>query len=405
MTRRLMERPVQNSIDSDVQRPTAFTIGRRLAALSLAALLGGCHQSQGPAPLPVAVVSVAVQASPSGEAGAPLRYPIEVAARYSNGMSFRIAGQLIERRVRLGDAVRKGEVLARLDSVDAEKQAAIARAALQAAESRLTFAKQQIERDRTQASQELIAQSQLEQTQDAYSAALAARAQAVDQLALALNTLRYNSLIAEHNGIITSENADTGQVVAAGQAVYGLAWSGDVDITLDAAAIDLANISSGQTAVVTFLALPGREFAGQVREIAPAADPQSRTYRVKLTLLDGGTEVRLGMTGDAALAPPARAAAVANAPTFMIPATAIFHRGRNPAVWIIKPHDSTLELRPVTISSYSERSATIKGGLAEGETVVLAGVHTVYEGERATAVKPLFTDDDAAGTMAAANSP
>jgi multidrug efflux system membrane fusion protein len=334
-----------------------------------------------------------------------MHYPVEVAARYANVMAFRVAGQIIERKARLGDLVHRGEVLARLDSIDAEKQLAIARAALDAAEQRLVFARQTLDRDRAQQAQNLIAANQLEQSENEYAAALAARSQANNQWAVAGNALGYNSLIADHDGVITSENADTGQVVAAGQAVYGLAWSGDVDITLDAAAIDLANISSGQTAVVTFLALPGREFAGQVREIAPAADPQSRTYRVKLTLLDGGTEVRLGMTGDAALAPPARAAAVANAPTFMIPATAIFHRGRNPAVWIIKPHDSTLELRPVTISSYSERSATIKGGLAEGETVVLAGVHTVYEGERATAVKPLFTDDDAAGTMAAANSP
>jgi multidrug efflux system membrane fusion protein len=438
MNRRLMERPVQNSIDSDVQRPTAFTIGRRLAALSLAALLGGCHQSQGPAPLPVAVVSVAVQASPSGEAGAPLRYPIEVAARYSNGMSFRIAGQLIERRVRLGDAVRKGEVLARLDSVDAEKQAAIARAALQAAESRLTFAKQQIERDRTQASQELIAQSQLEQTQDAYSAALAARAQAVDQLALALNTLRYNSLIAEHNGIITSENADTGQVLSAGQPVYGLAWSDETDVILDAAPSDLPLFTAGRAASVTFLALPERRFEARVREVSPAADPQSRTYRVKLTLADPGPDVRLGMTGEAVIARAssssgsgatpgleaagaAAASAVADgaatgvaatdgaatgvaatggpvtAAVFEIPATAVFHKGESAAVWTIRPSDSTLELRPISVRGYGERTAYIDRGLREGDSIVAAGVHTVYAGEHVTPVKPLFAADDTRG--------
>jgi multidrug efflux system membrane fusion protein len=419
---------VQNSIDSDVQRPTAFTIGRRLAALSLAALLGGCHQSQGPAPLPVAVVSVAVQASPSGEAGAPLRYPIEGAARYSNGMSFRIAGQLIERRVRLGDAVRKGEVLARLDSVDAEKQAAIARAALQAAESRLTFAKQQIERDRTQASQELIAQSQLEQTQDAYSAALAARAQAVDQLALALNTLRYNSLIAEHNGIITSENADTGQVLSAGQPVYGLAWSDETDVILDAAPSDLPLFTAGRAASVTFLALPERRFEARVREVSPAADPQSRTYRVKLTLADPGPDVRLGMTGEAVIARAssssgsgatpgleaagaAAASAVADgaatgvaatggpvtAAVFEIPATAVFHKGESAAVWTIRPSDSTLELRPISVRGYGERTAYIDRGLREGDSIVAAGVHTVYAGEHVTPVKPLFAADDTRG--------
>jgi multidrug efflux system membrane fusion protein len=89
----------------------------------------------------------------------------------------------------------------------------------------------------------------------------------------------------------------------------------------------------------------------------------------------------------------------------MIPATAIFHRGKNPAVWIVKPHDSTLELRPVTVGSYAERSATVTSGLAEGDTVVLAGVHTVYEGELVAPVKPLFTENDVQAAAVVANSP
>jgi membrane fusion protein, multidrug efflux system len=401
MNRRLRKRAVQNSIGVDPQRAAAFT--RHLAALSLAALLAGCHQSQGTAPLAVAVVSVAVQASPAGEAGPPPRYPVEVAARYSNAMSFRVAGQLIERRVRLGDAVRKGEMLARLDSVDAEKQAASARSALQAAESRLTFAKQQIERDRAQASQDLIAQSQLEQTQDAYSAALAARAQALDQLALALNTLRYNTLVAEHNGIITSENADTGQVVAAGQPVYGLAWSDETDVILDAAASDLPLLTVGRAASVTFLALPERRFEARVREVSPAADPQSRTYRVKLTLADPGPDVRLGMTGDAMIArasPSSGSDALpgaAKAGVYEIPSTAVFHQGENAAVWTIRPGDSTLELRSISVRGYGERTAYVDRGLRDGDNIVAAGVHTVYAGEHVTPVKPLFAAADARG--------
>ncbi len=399
---------MQKSIDRPVLAP-----GRDLAALSLVLLLGACHQSQAPEPPPVAVVSVAVHASPTAEAGAPLRYPVEVAPRYSNVMSFRVAGQLIERRVRLGDAVRKGEVVARLDSTDAEKQAASARAALQAAESRLTYAKQQIERDQAQASQELIARSQLEQTQDAYSAALAARAQAVEQLALALNTLRYNSLIAEHDGIVTSENADTGQVVSAGQPVYGLAWSDQTDVILDAAASDLQQLTVGRAARVTFPALPQRRFEARVREISPAADPQSRTYRVKLTLADPGPDVRLGMTGEAMIARASSASSagaaagvampgmatpgVATAGVFEIPATAVFHQGENAAVWAIRSSDSTLELRPVSVLGYGERTAYIDRGLREGDSIVAAGVHTVYAGERVMLVKPLFAAGDTRG--------
>jgi membrane fusion protein, multidrug efflux system len=369
--------------------------------------LAACHGRPAVDAPPAAVVALPVHAYSGVDGGQSLRYPIEASARYANVMSFRVAGKIVERTVRLGDAVRRGTVVARLDAADAEKQAAAARAALDAAEHRMTFAQQTLDRDTAQFAQHLIAESALEQTQDTNSAARSARDQAADQWVVARNALRYHALVADHDGMITGESADTGQYVSAGQAVYGLAWSGDVDANLDAAASDLGRITIGQSADVTFSALPGRRFAARVREVAPAADPQSRTYRVKLTLTggQGADAVRLGMTGDAVLSSAAAAgdagpdssarAAAAAAQLFKIPATAIFHQGSAPAVWVIRTGDSTLELRPVTVRTYTERSAVVTNGLAEGDSLVLAGVHTVFAGEHVRAVKPLFTDDGA----------
>jgi len=372
--------------------------GRAFRAMAVALLpaavlvLGGCHGSGAPAAPLAMVVASPLHSLVATNAGESIRYPVEAAARYSNAMSFRVPGKLIERNVRLGDSVRKGQVIARLDPVDAEKQAVSAQAALDAADHRLVFAKQQLERDQAQSAQNLIAANQLEQTQDAYAAALAGREQSAAQQVVARNALQYTTLVADHEGLITSENADTGQVVSAGQAIYGLAWSGDIDVDLDAAASDLGRIAVGQTAQVTFPALPGQKFEARVRELAPAADPQSRTYRVKLTLAQPGTAVRLGMTGDATLSHlrSADLADPAAAPSFKVPATAIFHRGRDPAVWVIRPGDSTLELRPVTVGSYGESAVLVTGGLKDNENIVLAGVHTVYAGQQVKSVKPLF---------------
>ncbi len=341
------------------------------------------HSAEAP---PALVVAQTVHAGAGSEALA-IRYPVEVAARYANAMSFRVPGKLVERSVRLGDFVHKGETLARLDPADAQRQAAAAQASLDAAEHRLSFAKQQLDRDTAQSAENLIAANQLEQTQDAYSSALAAQEQAADQWAVARNNLAYNTLIADHDGVITSENADTGQVVAAGQTVFGLAWSGDIDVVLDAAAGSVGAIVPGQSASVTFPALRGRRFEAHVREVAPAADPLSRTYRVKLTLNQPGSGVRLGMTGDAVLAPAADDSA---APSFRLASTALFHRGKEPAVWVIRSSNSTLELRPVQVRSYAERGILVTQGLQDGDTVVVAGVHTVYDGERVKPVKPLF---------------
>jgi RND family efflux transporter MFP subunit len=355
---------------------------------------------------PAVVVALPIQADADTAGGAPIQYPVEVAARYSNPMSFRVAGKVIERKVRMGDSVKQGEVVARLDPSDAQKQAVSAQAALVAAEARLLFAKQQLDRDTAQAAQNLIAAHQLEQTQDAFSSAQSARQQAADQLAIARNNLEYNTLTADHDGVITSENAETGQVVAAAQEIYGLAWSGDVDVILDAAASNLARIAIGQTASITFPTLPGRTFQARVREIASAADSQSRTYRVKLTFLEPEQAVHLGMTGEATLSPVAvPEGAVPRGPTFTVPSTAIFHQSNTPAVWVVAARNSTLELRPVTVRSYGDHSSVVTAGLQDGDTVVLAGVHTVYAGEHVTAVRPLFDGDGEVAGSAPSGSP
>jgi RND family efflux transporter MFP subunit len=304
-------------------------------------------------------------------------------------MSFRVPGKIIERTVRLGATVRKGQAIAHLDPVDAQKRATAAEATLDAAEPRVVFARQQFDRDTAQSARNLIATNQLEQSQTAFSTALAAREQAAAELVVARNNVQYTTLFADHDGVITSENAETGQVVAAGQAVFGLAWSGDVDVVLDAAASHVEAIAAGQTASVELFALPGERFDAVVREISPSADAQSRSYRVKLTLSHPAPSVRLGMTGEAVLAQAPHGTAEA-AKRITVPAAAIFHRGNEPAVWVVRP-DSMLELRPVIVSSYAERSAVVASGLKDGDIVLSAGVHNVHEGELVKVIAPLFS--------------
>jgi RND family efflux transporter MFP subunit len=389
-------------------RVSARNAAAALLVAAMACLLAACHRAPPPAAPPALVLALPVHSDVSNGNGV-VRHPVEVTARYSNIMSFRVPGKLIERRVRLGDSVKQGQVIARLDPLDAQKQEVSAKAAFAAAEHRLAFAQQQLDRDKAQSEQNLIAANQLEQTQDAFTAALAGRDQAAAQWVVARNSLQYNTLAADHDGVITSENADTGQVVAAGQAIYGLAWTGDTDVILDAAESELGRISVGQGATVTFPALPNQQFAARVREVSPAADPQSRTYRVKLTMTQPAQAVRLGMTGDATLSPVASVAGSATdgtdpPPTYTVPATALFHKDNSPAVWVVEGSSSTLQLRPVKVGRYSDRATLITAGLNDGDMVVLAGVHTVYAGQRVKPVRPLFDGEDnidgAAGTAA-----
>jgi multidrug efflux system membrane fusion protein len=386
------------AVNHSVSARNAAAVPAVLLVAAMACLLAACHRAPPPAAPPALVLALPVH-SDAGNGNGVVRHPVEVTARYSNIMSFRVPGKLIERRVRLGDSVKQGQVIARLDPLDAQKQEVSAKAALAAAVHRLAFAQQQLDRDKAQSEQNLIAANQLEQTQDAFTAALAGRDQAAAQWVVARNSLQYNTLAVDHDGVITSENADTGQVVSAGQAIYGLAWTGDTDVILDAAESELGRISVGQAATVTFPALPNQQFPARVREISPAADPQSRTYRVKLTMTQPAQVVRLGMTGDATLSPVASVAGTATdgtdpPPTYTVPATALFHKDNSPAVWVVEGSSSTLQLRPVKVGRYSDRATLITAGLNEGDMVVLAGVHTVYSGQRVKPVRPLFDGED-----------
>ncbi|MGF6478504.1 efflux RND transporter periplasmic adaptor subunit [Paraburkholderia sp. JPY419] len=356
-----------------------------LAACS-AIVLGACHQRD---PVVAEVKPVVALAVHPDERVDSSSLPAQVQARYSTPLSFRVGGKVIERRVHIGDTVKAGQTVALLDPTDLQNNLVNARAQLDAAEHRLVFAKQQLDRDEAQARANLIAPSQLEQTQDAYASALAQRTSALAQMALATDHLRYATLTADHDGVITSEDADTGQNVQATQAVYHLDWTGDIDIVCDAPERTVSSLAVGSKARVTLPALPGKTFEAQVREVSAAADPESRTWRVKLTLTAPGPDVRLGMTANVAFS---SADDLGAGQVFTLPVTALFHKGDNPAVWVVRKGSDTLELRPVTIQRYDERTVSLSAGLHDGDRVILQGVHAVSSGQQVQVVPPLHQE-------------
>ncbi|WP_183381511.1 MULTISPECIES: efflux RND transporter periplasmic adaptor subunit [unclassified Herbaspirillum] len=355
--------------------------------LTLIGMLVACHDQP---PTVVAPHEVVVLPAQTISSSAQLQLPAELQARFTTPMSFRVAGQLLERRVHLGDKVHRGDILARLDAVDAEQNAASAAADLSAARQHLEAAEKQWQRDTAQAQEKLISSQQLEQTQDAYAAAQSQFKSAQARATVADNQHRYTNLVSPHDGVITAELADTGAVLTAGQAVFSLAWSGATDITTEAAENQVTKIQVGAPSVLTLSALPAGRFTGHVREISPAADPQSRTYRIKVTLDDVDPALRLGMTGVVAIDTGTNAAA---GQAIRVPSTALFHQGDRPAVWIVRADDSKLELRTVTVSTYGERSVTISSGLAAGEKIVVQGVHTLTAGDKVNPVAPLHAED------------
>lgn len=358
--------------------------GLALAGATVA-LLSACGHKASDEAAAQPVIAATAQAA---DAAAVAQFPGDVHARYEMPLSFRIGGKLAARHVDIGQLVKRGEKLAELDPNDAASSVASAQAALNAAESRFAFAAQQQRRDEAQDKQNLISKAQLEQTGDAYTAAAAAREQARQQLALAKNQLNYTTLVADHDGVITGLQADVGQVLAAGQAVLGFAWAGEREVQVDVPESRIGEIAVGQPASVTLASLPGQTLAAHVREVAGAADPQARTYLLKLALDAPPPALALGMSANVRLQ-----AASSQRNLARIPATALFHQGDKPAVWVIDATASTLSLRPVRVLRYEENGVLLDDGLKPGERIVAQGVHVVASGEKVAPIAPPHAED------------
>lgn len=341
-------------------------------------LLAGCGPQLAPTSPPRPVIA---QRAETTAAGLDERYSGAIHARYEAALAFRIGGKVVERDVVLGQRVKAGQLLARLDTRDVKLSAEAAAATLKAAKARFTLTRRNLGRFRALRKQGFISQAQLDTQRDNFDLARAQLRKAQKASELAIDQLGYAALYAERPGVITAVNTEVGQVVAAGQPVFQLAGNDGKELQIDIPEGRIDAIRHTTAAKVTLWALGGRSYNGTIREIAAQADPATRTYRVKIALADAGPEVELGMSGTATLA-------MGDTRAMRLPLTSLFHDGDAPAVWVIGA-DDRVALRKVTVNRYLDSAVEIGAGLQPGEVVVTRGVHLLFAGER---VRPITAE-------------
>jgi RND family efflux transporter MFP subunit len=300
----------------------------------------------------------------------------EVRARYESDLGFRVSGKVVARLVDVGVAVKKGDVLARLDEQEYSNRLKSAQADIVAAEAVLAEAqgsegrlRQLLSSGATTRANYDTALKNLRSAEAKLDSSKAARDLAKDQLS-------YADLAADFDGVVTAVSAEPGQVVNIGQMVVRLARPTDKDAVF--------NISEsafrGQTnerpeVVVSLLSNPNISADAVVREIAPVADPATRTYQVKVTIKDPPQQMRFGASVVGRLKG-------ASAPVVVLPAAALFDKSGQPAVWVVDAAAGSVTLRPVTVSRYETDRVILSGGLAKGDIVVTAGVNRLREGQK-----------------------
>jgi RND family efflux transporter MFP subunit len=314
---------------------------------------------------PVRVVTVAIAPLASR-----LVFSGTVQARTQADLGFRVGGKVVARPVEVGDHVRAGQLLARIDQTDLALSVESAAAALDSAQADAVNARADLARyERLGRSSPAYLPSEYDKRGSASRMADARVVQAARQLALARSQLGYGDLTADADGVITALPVQVGQVVAAGQTVATLAHTDAIEIVADVPENRLADIRAAGDAAIALWAAPGRALHGHVREIGALADPATRTFAVKVAVTDAPPDLlNLGMTASVSFG-------VAAAPVARLPATALTDRGGHPAVWVLDPARQRAALRPVEVAGYGgDGSVLVAGGLAEGDMVVTAGV-------------------------------
>jgi len=346
-----------------------------LCRLCLLAVVTGCSpQNQEPQshPRPVKVVRTASETANSATA-----YAAEVRARHETGLSFRVSGKLAARPVEVGDRVRKGQLLAALDAGDYQLAVQALKARLKSAEAERRYSGDELDRYRELLAQQVISQADYDRHETAYTAARE-RVEAVKaELGQAVNQLAYTVLSADRDGVVTALEADSGQVVTAGQTIVRLAQLDGKEIHFDLPEHRIAEITTGQALSVALWADGDKKIKAHIREIAAAADSFSRTYRVKAMLAENRDDVRLGMTATVWL-PSHTPAHIA------VPLSAVFTSQsdpKQPKIWLVDEQTATVKALPVKmgVALAGERIAVT--GLSGDELIVSAGVQRLSEGQ------------------------
>lgn len=337
-------------------------------------LLAACGREAPPAAAPdIRPVRAEQVGRHTLEAGT--RYAGEVRARHETDLAFRVGGRVRSRGVETGTEVRPGQVIATLDPSDYALAARAARSQLASAEAQATLAEADLKRFTELRARNFIAQAELDRRSTAAAAAeaqvRALRADAARQG----NQADYTRLTAPTAGVVTAVNFEAGQVVAAGQPVARLAQAGQREVRIDVPENALEALRGAKSLTVRLWSSPDKTYAGRLRELAPMADPATRTYAARVTIADPDAAVKLGMTASVELA-------AATAPGLTVPQSALYRVNGRPQVWVVDTKAGTVAARAVDLGALVGERAEVRSGLAAGEWVVTAGVHKLAPGQR-----------------------
>lgn len=332
----------------------------------------------------------------AGDTASLSEFSGDVRPRIESKLAFRVGGKIVTRKVEVGNSVKRGQVLMQLDPQDLKLAQLQAVAGLRAAQGNRDLAKAELQRYQELRAKNFVSQAILDAKQTALQAAQASYDQAQAASKNQSNQTGYTTLLSDLDGVVTAIDAEAGQVVAAGATVVKVAQTTDKDIVIGIPEDQLALVRQASDVRVHVWSMPGKIIAGKLRELAPVADPASRTYTAKISLPAEAVEVRLGMT--------AYVTFVSKTPQSFVkvPLTALWQHGDASAVWVIE--HGTVHFADVTVAGPSGNDMLLASGVTPGQTIVTAGVNLLKPAQKVSILDDDLAQRDAAlrNTSAAA---
>ena len=347
-----------------------------------------------PAEEPVRAVKVVTVGLDAMQSGA--EYAGEVRSRVESRLGFRVSGKLLRRNVELGQHVKAGELLAQLDPQDFKLAADGARAQLAAAATNRDLALADYKRYKDLREQNFISAAELERRDTALKAAQAQVDQVQAQLAGLGNQTGYANLVADVAGVVTSVDAEPGQVLAAGTPVLRIAQDGGRDVVFAVPEDKVGKLKVGSQVQVQAWA-EQKSATATVREVAASADPVTRTFTVKVGL-SGPDTWPLGST----VTVMPKALDRSGPSVIKLPTSALQHDGEKAAVWVLEKATMTVRLQPIAIATADGNEVVVAQGLEPGMQVVSVGAHVLNPGQKVTIYQPKQAAAAAANAPAAA---
>lgn len=327
-------------------------------AWPLLLLLTGCRGDAQRAEQEVPPVHVKIMQATTIPQPDEVVYSGTVEAENGTPLSFTTAGTVQTLRIRLGQTVHRGQLIAALDSTQSANALRATRAALRQAEDAWSRLKLLHERGSLPDIQWIEAESRLEQARSAEQ--------------MAAKNLKDCCLYAPYDGVIAEKSVDTGANVMPGQAVAKLVNTGTLQIKIAVPGKEMADIALGQTAQVSVSALGGQPFSARVAEKGVTANPLSRSYEVKLLVEERPAGLLPGMVADVRLRTDSAACCI------IPPSVVQLDENNRTFVWVVEHGKARRQF--IQCGAYLADGVIVTSGLADGEPVIVEGQQKVCDG-------------------------